>query len=218
MSLTIHGNNTSYQMQPGRVLTHKNDGTIEGLVVYKGPASSLPNWPEVNSRHPDDDRLEMYQASYEFGNNGEAVMTASYFGLAFSPTPQQISYTGGQNNDPIETHPDFEKFAGTPDDPADGAKFDPETKEFLGFYNGDYAGVEYYLTPSTMVSVSYWTDRAPRVSRRMKIQSSIPGFAKPSDVKNFLLLDTPYRQVGNFYQVTEQYLGSGEKGWNKDIY
>jgi len=28
----------------------------------------------------------------------------------------------------------------------------------------------------------------------------------------------PYRQIANVYAVTEQYLGSGEKGWNGQIY
>jgi len=37
-------------------------------------------------------------------------------------------------------------------------------------------------------------------------------------VKNFLLMDESYSQVGNFYQVTQSYLGSGDRGWDKDIY
>jgi len=102
-----------------------------------------------------------------------------------------------------------------------GAKFDDDTGEFLGFFDQsikDLFGVMHYLVPSTMVSLTYWQSTVPSLNKRMSIKSSISGFRKPTDVKNFLLLDIPYRQIGSFYQVTEQYLGSGPDGWSTKIY
>ena len=100
-----------------------------------------------------------------------------------------------------------------------------EYYQFLGFfpfknggaYNG-MTGVTSYLTAGTQVSVTYWTDKIPKLNNRMTIVQKIPGFTTPPDVGNFLLLDSPYRQVGSFYQVTDQYLGSGVAGWNALIY
>jgi len=43
-------------------------------------------------------------------------------------------------------------------------------------------------------------------------------FLKPPNVKNYLLVDMPYRVQGSLYQVTEQYIGSAKGGWNKTIY
>jgi hypothetical protein len=112
-------------------------------------------------------------------------------------------------------------LAGSQSDPKNGAQFDNETGEFLGFFDpsiADLFGAEYYLSASTAVSLTYWQNSTPSLRRRMSIVSSVPGFRKPSDCKNFLLLDFPYRQIGPFYQVTELYLGSGPNGWSKQLY
>jgi hypothetical protein len=37
-------------------------------------------------------------------------------------------------------------------------------------------------------------------------------------VKEFLVIDYPYRQVGSFYQVTEQIMGSGPNGFSSILY
>jgi hypothetical protein len=148
-------------------------------------------------------------------------LVASYFGLVSKKTDPIISYNPNTNKEPLETHPDFQTFAGTQASPINGAMFDPETGAFLGFFNPaikELYGATGYLVPSTMLSLTYWQDSVPNLKRRMSIMKEIKGFKKPPDVKDFLLLDMPYRQVGNFYQVTEQILGSGPLGWSKKIY
>jgi hypothetical protein len=37
-------------------------------------------------------------------------------------------------------------------------------------------------------------------------------------VKNLLRIETSYRTTGSSYQITEQYLASGEEGWNAQVY
>ncbi len=208
-------------IQPDYVLTEKNDGTIEGTVTFECERSNSANLPRMEAPHPDDSRCQIYNREFTYLRLGKLKMVASYFGLISSKTNPVISYTPNTDKEPIETHPLFEDFGGTKNSPKNGAKFDSETGEFLGFYDQaikDLFGTLHYLVPSTMVSLTYWQSSIPSLVKRMSIRASVPGFRKPSDVKNFLLLDIPYRQIGSFYQVTEQYLGSGPNGWSTKIY
>lgn len=208
-------------IQPDFSLTEKNDGTIEGQVNYECDESKFANLPQIGSAHPRDNRAECYNRVITYGRLGKIKLTASYFGLVSATTDKTISYTPNTNTDPITSHPDFSTFAGTKDDPVNGAEFDEDTGEFLGFFdpdNTDLFGVENYLIPASLVSTTFWQRSTPTLSKRMTRRANIPGFKKPDDVKEFMLLDTPYRQVGNFYQVTEQYMGSGPNGFSATIY
>lgn len=208
-------------IQPGYSLTEKNDGTIEGNVTFEADMAYVANLPRMKSAHPRDLRCEMYNREITYLPLKKVRLVASYFGLVGSKTEPVLAYTPSTDKEPIETHPLFTSFAGTKAVPKNGAKFDRETGQFLGFFNPaieELFGVGHYLVPATMVSLTYWQSSVPSLARRMSIRATIPGFRKPSDVKNFLLLDIPYRQIGSFYQVTEQLLGSGPRGWSKIIY
>ena len=238
--------------QPGRTISESSNGTLEGAVVWVIDSSIVPPRTAVDSPllpivavgdgkpgdlHPDDDRLECYNRTIEYGSTGILTCTASYFGLTSSKTEYELSYTGGTQSDRIETHKDFESFAGTPDSPLNGAKFDEDSGEFLGFtefvdvggkensgVNTNFLGVQNYLVPSTNITTSWWQDSAPLPSRLGSVEDFLPYIKdsrKPKGVKNFLLINETYNQVGNFYQITQNYLGSsieGGKGWNKKIY
>jgi hypothetical protein len=151
-------------------------------------------------------------------------MTASYFGLSeSSPNGGDglvVSFSGGANNDPIETHPEFSTdIGGTVDDPTFGAVFDPVTGQFLRFNPGSqHAGVQYYLTPATQITISYWKSSVPNLKKRMEVVDKISGVSLPADVKNLLRVETSYRTTGSSYQVTEVYLASGVDGWDPIIY
>lgn len=206
---------------PGYEITEKNDGTLEGQVVYECAAEFEPNLPRIGSNHPRDGRCECYTTSKQYMGLEKIRLTASYFGLTSAKTDPTIAYTPNTNQDPITSHPKFEDFAGTQGAPINGATFDDATGEFLGFYDAtvkDLFGAEFYLVPATLLSVTYWTRDVPALGKRMTIKAEIPGFKKPEDVKEFMLLDTPYRQVGSFYQVTEQWMGSGPAGFSRKIY
>lgn len=208
-------------IQPNYTLTEKNDGTIEGNVTFETDMDHFNNLPRMKSAHPREPRCEIYNRDITYLPLRKVRLVASYFGLISNKTEPVIAYTPNTDKEPIETHPLFEDFAGTKASPKNGAKFDDDTGEFLGFYDQsikDLFGVAHYLVPATMVSLTYWQSSVPSLTKRMSIKSSIPGFRKPSDVKNFLLLDIPYRQIGSFYQVTEQYLGSGPDGFSTKIY
>lgn len=208
-------------IQPGYSLTEKNDGTIEGNVVYECDMAYFANLPRMFSAHPRESRCECYNREITYLPLKKVRLTASYFGLISKKTNPILAYSPNTDKDSIETHPMFTSFAGTPSTPKNGAQFDVETGEFLGFFDytkKEFFGVRHYLAPATLVSLTYWQSRVPSLRNRMKIVNSIDGFRKPPDVKNFLLLDSPYRQIGSHYQVTEQYMGSNSDGFSKTIY
>ena len=208
-------------IQPNYKLTEKNDGTIEGNVTFECDIEFFANLPRMKSPHPRESRCEIYNREITYMGLRKVSLVASYFGLIASKTDPILAYAPNTDKEPIETSPLFEEFAGTRSSPKNGARFDNDTGEFLGFFDQsikDLFGVAHYLVPATMVSLTYWQSSVPSLTRRMSIKTSIPGFRKPSDVKDFLLLDIPYRQIGSFYQCTEQYLGSGPNGFSKKIY
>ena len=240
MAITTKGRVTDFYadgvaIQPNFSLTEKNDGSIEGQVVFKCDESRFSNLPQMDSGHPRDSRCELYNREITYLPLGQIQLTGSYFGLVANKTKPIISYTPNTDRDPVTAHPDFSTAlvtaGGVWRDSNNGQLFTeaerlqlPEDNdkalEFFGWTNpeDELFGVEFYLTPSTMVSLTYWQKNVPTIRKRMKIVNRVPGFRKPADVKDFLLLDFPYRQVGNFYQVTELYLGSGPKGFSKLLY
>jgi hypothetical protein len=145
--------------------------------------------------------------------------TLKYIGIVNDPTPFIIEHPGGNGQDPIESHPNFVDFAGTPAAPLNGAEFDPVTNEFVGFTDvtNSLKGTKVYIVPSVMISTSFYTHYIPTLSNIARI-TSFPPIPAPPNCRNFLLLGQPYRQIGNLYQVTNQYLGSGSDGWNTKIY
>tara|TARA_B110000014_G_C20124850_1_gene598312 strand:+ start:2171 stop:2872 length:702 start_codon:yes stop_codon:yes gene_type:complete len=230
MARKIHGDG-SLTLQPGASVTDNDDGTIVGTASFIGDANSAA--PGLGSGHPYNGSIQATSWQTEGLPNGTVKYTGSYFGVGNDT--RRVSYSAGVASEDIQLHPKFDKIAGTPESPKNGAtwvkredELGEEYYEWLGFYNdgegsrnGDNSlvGVTNYLQPSGTVEVSYYTSRAPKPKRLATIHNTISGFSKPTGVKNFLLTDMPYRQIGrSFYQVTETYLASDEKGWNRNVY
>ena len=140
MALSKQGNIVDYYsdgvaIQPSYSLTEKNDGTIEGQMTFECDEANISNLPQIGSAHYKDSRVECYNRAITYLPLGKISMTASYFGLVSSKTDPTISYTPNTNQDPITSHKDFAEFAGSRDSPENGAAFDEETGEFLGFYD-----------------------------------------------------------------------------------
>ena len=211
-----------FAMQPDRSVTNKIEGTLEGTIKFKAFLEDLETLPTFGDLHVDDDRMELFNREIVYNGLEMVTLTASYFGLSESSPNggdgQIVSFSGGANNEPIETHPDFEKFAGDAENPQDGVIFDPVTGQFLRFEEGDLKGVQYYLTPATQITISYWTDIVPKLKKRMEIVNNLSGVTLPEDVNNLLRIESSYRQTGSSFQVTEVYLASGFDGWSEVIY
>lgn len=208
-------------IQPNRSITERNDGTLEGSVAFTVDNENRFLLPRIFDSHPDDNRLEVYHREIVTQETGKTTMTCQYLGIENDPTPPIVQFPGTSGQDNIETHPDFMDFAGTPAAPLNGARFEPNSLRFQGFLNDPENrkyGVTTYLVPNIQIYISYWTQREPEIKARNTIVGNIPGVVDIPGVKNYLLIGMPYRQIGNLYQITEQYLGSGPRGWDPDIY
>lgn len=221
MPQIIHGRIDLYTTQPDYEITESDDGTLEGTVDYECDRSNSGSLPLIGSPHPLFPSCELYARKIKVIKNNKVRMTGSYFGLLTKETKPVITTSPGVDRVAIEAHPDFAAFAGTGASPLNGANFDAETGEFLGFFDPDTAeffGVRHYFSSSDTVTESYWTRSQPKAIKLMQIVSEVPGHRKPSNVKNLLLVTAPIRQVGSHYQVSKNYLTSGPNGWSTTIY
>jgi len=208
---------TGLVVLPDRKIVTKNDGTMQGTVNFKVDRNNEALLPLLESAHPDDGRLELFQRDVTRKTLKTTIMSGSYFGILSDPTPKIVQHPGSGGRDPIETHPDFADF-GTE---ANGAVFDDDTQEFKGFFDKaktEFYGVRSYLVPNITVNLSYWTYKTPVLRKLMTIKTHLKEVRKPPNVKNWLLTAMPYRQVGSLFQVTEQWMGSGPNGWSETIY
>lgn len=216
MARDVHGNLKWWEPQSPYTITERDDGTLECAVTFDGTRDMLGTGPRVGDSLPVDRRLECYSRQRVFRKNGLASVVCSYFGIDGQETPRIYTMPGGQSTKPIESHPNFEDF-GTAEN---GMKKDKDGL-FIGFVDEtitEFFGVDFYYTSTVPLTASYWTSRQPKLEKRGTIKPSLPGFKNPPGVEDWLVIDMPFRQVGSFYQVTEQYLGSGDEGWNPEIY
>ncbi len=214
--------NPQLQLQAGWTIDEDENGLLTGDLTYEGDWAYWQHLPVsfgYGMLHPYDPRLTAYKRRVQRLKTDKVRITLSFIGIISDPTPWIIEHPGGNGQDPIETHPDFEDFAGTASSPKNGAKFDATTGEFLGFTDptNSLCGVRAYIVPNIIVSATYYTHFVPSLGNVAKITSFPPIYA-PANVRNWLLLGQPYRQIGNLYQVTNQFLGSGPGGWNTRIY
>lgn len=221
MALKIKGNNNTMELQPGWEIVETQEDTLVATLTFKGPYAQRMAAPQRGALIPTGDPLYCHERRMKRLPLGLCEVRCDFIGILADPTPFRVEFPGGTGTEAIELHDQFEDFAGTADEPNEenGAKFDPETNEFIGFTAGPKRGMKSYYVPNTIVNVSYWTFRAPQPRRiTREILASIPGLIVPSSVKDFLLIGMPFRQVGPLWGVTEQYLGSGPNGWDTDVY
>lgn len=215
--------------QPGGdSLRQDENGGLEATVVYKCAWERvLALMPRRNvARHPDFSDLYCKNVSVTREPPGIAIVTAVYTGLSgsdagsggsgqFEPTTD-LAVTLRQ--EPIETHPDFESvIGGTKDDPKNDAKFDSDGL-FKGFGSGSSKfGVTDYLTPGGQYRRVYLTRTPPT-------NGNVGSIATPTGAPDFggsytwLDAGLSWTRQGGYYRVSEEYLLSGPKGWDDDIY
>lgn len=209
------------EIQPDRTITTSEDGLMEGTVTFEADTANEGAFPRIGDQHPDNWRLVLWRHSITRMRAEKSRMVAEYIGITHDPTTPVVTFPGGNGQEPIERHPKFAELAGNVAAPVNGAKFDPVTWEFLGFTDPDYPefyGLTNYITPNILVYRTYYSFRAPSQGNVLEVRGSIPGVRKPQNVKDWLLLGIPIRQIGPLYQITEQYLGSSEAGWPREVY
>lgn len=212
--------NPGLHLQPGWTIDEDEHGLMTGECSWEGDIAYYGAY-QTGLLHPYDARLTSYRRRVTRLSADKCRITHSFIGLKYDPTPMFIEHPGGSGQEPIETHPDFTDFAGTPASPKNGAKFDDETGEFIGFTDieNSLAGVRSYIVPSVLATLSYYTHYVPNLAYVARISHFYPpDLIRPPNVRNFLLVGMPYRRIGNLFQVSMQLLGSGPRGWNTKIY
>lgn len=218
----IKNGEPKFTEQPGSVLIHEQDGLMRGQRILIGDITLASQVPARWSPHPLDPLALCFQRKFEYIKLGRIKATLDYIGIDNDPTEFIYEMNGALNKDPIETHKDFvSRIGGTVASPKNKAQFDPDTGEFLCFPPDapqDLGGTSDYFIPTVNVRRTWWTYTVPTMDQQGKI------VAKPSDIilsattKNLLGGPECYRQVGKLYQMSQELIGSGPRGWNTIIY
>lgn len=124
------------------------------------------------------------------------------------------------SSEPIDSHPDFESFAGTPDDPLNGAEFD-ENGLFIGFTSADpnvWGGVTKYLQFAAVVTKTSVVTTAPsnQAIPRRNTPTGAP-WPLPTTV-DWLKTNMEIVERGGVFEVMEEWTMSGPRGWNQTLY
>lgn len=161
---------------------------------------------------------------------GISLITCGYAGITVGETEPVYELTIGESQEPIETHPDFEDFAGTPSAPLNGAIFlneqgevstEDETGIFSGFRSSsDFAGISAYMDASQVRWRKTWVSktRPNDISQLSNIDT--PEGPKPSlgGGRNWRYVGLTYQQRGKCYFITKEWQASAAGGWNSTLY
>lgn len=156
-----------------------------------------------------------------------AIISAQYEGAesSWSSTTDSnentIEVSCTMREEPIETHPDFEKWAGTPKNP-NCAIFDEEGKFVSWNHNtaggNIMKGVKSYLVPSYSGTVNYISRGKPSLGGIGGIGGG-GGLPSVGGGREWMRTGISYQSLADGrYKVSETYLLSGPNGWNKYIY
>lgn len=188
---------------------------------------ALAHCPIVN-RSPHPIWSDLYCKSVGIKRHGEgAIISAQYEGSEFvwdsdrdsSENTVEVSCT--MREEPIESHPDFERWAGSPDKPNCGI-FDDDGK-FVGWNSKTQggkimAGVKSYLVPSYSAAVGYISREMPSLGGIGSIGGG-SGLPAVGGNRQWKCTGISYNKMTDGkYKVSITYLLSGPNGWNKYIY
>ena len=158
---------------------------------------------------------------------GGAIITAIYEGSEMNwnseddANERMIEVSCTMREEPIETHPDFASWAGTPKAPL-GAIFDDDGR-FTGWnvnneVGNEMKGIKSYLVPSYAGSINYISRGKPSLSGIGKIGGGT-GLPSVGGKRQWMNTGISYQSIADGkFKVTETYLLSGPNGWNKKVY
>lgn len=137
-------------------------------------------------------------------------------------------FLAGQAEMPIQTHPLFDAFAGTPSTPVNNSKWNPDDGTFIKFseykndgtLNVNWAGVMSYSSAQvTWRWHSFSTAGDFDLSKLDKIYNTPTGFSgtTPTD-RDWLKVSHSSVQQGYVWHTTDDFLLSGPNGWNTTLY
>lgn len=227
--MIIRGNKLQgLQRGTGGTLTWKEDGSVEGREKFYCVWSSVPKLAPIRNKtaHPDFTSLICSTCNAIRQKGGVAELVATYTGFFGSaegggdPAAEDWiqELTSAAQTAPIETHPDFStSIGGTAAGPINGAVYD-SNGIFQGFDSDSiFAGLRSYLIPSVTYRLRRSTGSKPTsVADVGKI--STPPVNLDTGGRNWMLMNRAWRRSGAAYELSEEWLLSGEDGWDPVIY
>ena len=224
------------RLQDGKVCILQNAG--ERVVSADSVATCSATWfaypyesareyaPTINkSQHPIWTGLYCKSVSIKKYGAG-AIITAQYEGAESWDSgndsgDNSVEVSCTMREEPIESHPRFEYWAGTPETPKSGI-FDNDGK-FAGWNSKTeggkiMAGVKSYLVPSYSGTVGYISRGKPSLGGIGGIGGGA-GLPAVGGKYQWMRTGVSFSSMADGkYKVTESYLLSGPNGWNKYIY
>ena len=197
----------------------------------EGAISVAESFKETTN--PDYNYAAFDKAVVEYIEGSAATISVTWNGFVYNER-HTINLDSSPTSEPIETHEDFCNFAGTKDEPANGAIFnDDETFNKFAIYDSDgerlkFAGVTSYLAPSTTI-----TETIEYQNATFKDLNDIGTIGDPArddvtgisadnladaGIRNWLCVGIEWEPIGKGCRVNKTYLLSGIGKWNKDIY
>jgi hypothetical protein len=221
-----------------------NAGDERGIVSVSIPVI-VPDLPAAFSLSPSTvasavsiSGLTCKSRPFRMQDDGEFEVTFNFEGAPAEfnfEAPEAITYEldGSTSEDPIESHWDFDRLVQI----YDGDHFDDLGLQWQGFgriakTKGELAGARadnkknplfgttsYYVGGCvwrrTMVSKTF----PPSMLRALGKIDSPPGNPPPAEGKqNWLKIRVSARWRGNCWEIAEEWLLSGDAGWNPDVY
>ncbi len=155
-----------------------------------------------------------------------ALITANYEGAeswnsSNDANENTIEVSATMREEPIESHPQFERWAGTPEKPNCGI-FDDDGK-FVGWNSKTeggkiMAGVKSYLVPSYSGTITYISKGKPSIGGIGSIGGGA-GLPSVGGKRQWMMTGVSFSSISDGkYRVSETYLLSGPNGWNRYIY
>ena len=233
--ITIGSSSHIYQPD-GDDITMGPDGSGQATLVFEMTAPfSLSHMPQPLSSHPAYPNLMLYEASKQSKEGGISRITCTYKGVLITNPYvfMQQSFDGSVTSEPIETHP---KFSMPEDDPpVTAAELDaitvalennvpytidsPDaTDEGVLLYNKKRRGVTSWLRFGAVYSQSYVIPAPPSDYGSLGKVVNPPGAPGLPDSQNYLWSGYSWTKAGGVVTVRKDYMASGRKGWDSDLY
>ena len=181
--------------------------------------------------HPRFSSMALTRKTGQRGKPGWWTVNYVFEGFLLAIPEPTYELTTSLSQEPIQTHPDFATFAGTPSTPLNESQFvDPDTgfnsqksnaawKEFA--FNGSAnpkAGIDSYLNPGCEWRETKFVTTRPTGIRDVGTIESPAGNNPTVAGRDWLAWGESYSRRGHIYQVNSTWKLSGRNGWDTDIY
>lgn len=228
--MAIFGN-TSFKLQPGATYQVQRNGLAVYTETLKGDGAFSISQGASSARHPNTVLTEL---TVKYGEDGcdSLQVDLKYEGQDTRFTRPSIAADVTMETatalEPIDSHPRFKEFAGTPTAPLNGAVFDPKDGGFKYFAPivsnaiNPFAGIRSYYMPISKLTNNNIEQRWPtaaELDRVGKIQPPSGSAPNLPGGRNWLYVGVTVRNIGNIYfEIQRNYAASGPRKWNEDIY